>query len=226
MIEVMIIEDDPMVMEITNKYIQTIEGFHVKFKATNGEMALKELKKSTVDLLIIDIHMNEMSGLDVLEELRKNERLMDALFVTATTDSSVIDRAFKYGAVDYLIKPFSYERFKKALENYHKRFEIFHGEKGDLTQSQLDEIVGVTINLNSQTSPKGLHRRTLSNIRDFINKSESQDIQTNEIAEKLGISIVTVRKYMEYLVDVNEVALLLDYGTIGRPSYIYRKLNS
>ena len=179
MIDVMIVEDDPMVMDIICQYVKSIDGFNVKATASNGSLAMEKLKFIKVDLLILDVYMPIINGIDLLTEIRKNGNLVDAFFLTAADDIEMIDRAFKFGAVDYLIKPFR----------------------------------------------KGLNKRTLQHIRNYIKSSEEKIIVSEEIANDLGISVVTVRKYMEYLTNINEVVLKLEYGTVGRPTYKYCKLS-
>lgn len=225
MIDVMIVEDDPMVMDIICQYVESIDGFNVKATASNGSLAMEKLKFMKVDLLILDIYMPVINGIELLTEIRKNGNLVDAFFLTAADDVFMIDKAFKFGAVDYLIKPFRYERFKQTLDNYKNRFKIFHEEQKSITQNEIDETIGKMHVAMDVNIPKGLNKRTLQYIRNYIRSSEERTIVSEDMANDLGISVVTVRKYMEYLTNTNEVVLELEYGTVGRPTYKYCKLN-
>ena len=70
-----------------------------------------------------------------------------------------------------------------------------------------------------------MHPKTLESIRGFINASpENAVITQQDIVDTLGLSRVTVRRYLEYLVSTNEVAVEMEYGSVGRPSYTYRRL--
>lgn len=223
MIDVMIVEDDPMVMDIICQYVKSIDGFNVKATASNGSLAMEKLKFIKVDLLILDVYMPIINGIDLLTEIRKNGNLVDAFFLTAADDIEMIDKAFKFGAVDYLIKPFRYERFKNTLDAYKNRFQIFHRSEKLMTQHDIDKTIGRSV--TDMNIPKGLNKRTLQHIRNYIKSSEERIIVSEEIANDLGISVVTVRKYMEYLTNINEVVLKLEYGTVGRPTYKYCKLS-
>ena len=84
MIDVMIVEDDPMVMDIICQYVKSIDGFNVKATASNGSLAMEKLKFIKVDLLILDVYMPIINGIDLLTEIRKNGNLVDAFFLTAS----------------------------------------------------------------------------------------------------------------------------------------------
>lgn len=225
MIDVMIVEDDPMVMDIICQYVKSINGFNVKATASNGSLAMEKLKFIKVDLLILDVYMPIINGIDLLTEIRKSGNLVDALFLTAADDIQMIDKAFKFGAVDYLIKPFRYERFKNTLDVYKNRFQAFHVSEKLMTQQDIDKAIGRSATDMDMNIPRGLNKRTLQHIRNYIGSSEEKTIVSEEISNDLGISVVTVRKYMEYLTNINEVVLKLEYGTVGRPTYKYCKLS-
>ena len=223
MIRVMIVEDDPMVMDITCKYVESIEGFEICAKAASGNQALEILSKLDVDFIVLDIYMPVMNGIELLTNLRLNAISIDVLFLTAENNVSIINDALKLGAFDYLIKPFSYERFKTALENYAKRYSLLHGS-GQATQEQLDDLLRSGTNRELRNIPKGIHPKTLENLRYYIQSAPQRTFSQGELSRQLGLSKVTVRRYMEYLVSINEVLLKIEYGSVGRPTYTYQKL--
>jgi len=223
MIKVMVVEDDPMVLDITCKYIESIPGFQICAKAGSGVEALELISQKQIDFLVLDIYMPIMSGMEFLSKVRILEMTVDVLFLTADNNMSMINQALKLGAVDYLIKPFSYERFKSALENYEKRFRLFQ-EKRQVTQEQLDDILKLDMNAGDNHMQKGIHSKTLELVREYLRNNSQGLLSQNEISEALGLSKVTVRRYMEYLVTTNEVVLQIEYGSVGRPTYTYKKI--
>ena len=72
------------------------------------------LKDHQVDLILLDVYMGKETGLDMLVELRKADDPVDVIVITAANDKESVQTALRYGAVDYLIKPFSFERFQDA----------------------------------------------------------------------------------------------------------------
>ncbi|MDF2592229.1 MAG: hypothetical protein K0S75_1695 [Clostridia bacterium] len=129
MINVLIVDDDPMVAELNKRYVENVPNFKVVAVLYNGEDALKLLKSKKIELLILDIYMPKLDGISLLEEMRKNLLKTDVILVTAATEVNEIDKALKLGAVDYLIKPFDGDRIRKSLNNYLKRYNLLHGKK-------------------------------------------------------------------------------------------------
>jgi len=224
MIRVMIVEDDPMVMDITCKYVESVAGFEICAKASNGDSALEILSKQDVDFIVLDIYMPVMNGIELLKNLRQMGKSVDVLFLTAENNISIINDVLKLGAIDYLIKPFSYKRFEASLENYAKRFRLLQGS-GQATQGQLDDLLRAGAGADPRNIPKGLHPKTLESLRYYIQNTPQKMFSQAELSIHLGLSKVTVRRYMEYLVSANEVVLKIEYGAVGRPTYTYQKLS-
>lgn len=224
MIEVMVVEDDPMVMELTCDYVDSIDGFHVVERARSGRTALAAINgENCIDLIILDIYMPIMNGVEFLTALRAKGNAADVIFLTASNDNRMIDSALKLGAVDYLIKPFKYDRFKESLDQYARRHELLKNE-GKSTQDQVDSILEKRGGADKSGGQKGLHPKTLQKVRDYLRDSVDDAISQTDMARELGLSNVTVRRYMDYLTREKAVVLEVEYGSIGRPRYSYRKI--
>lgn len=220
-INALVVEDDPMVMEIVSAYIESLDGFRVAGQAASGQEALAKTDKRSFDLIVLDVHLPVMDGVEFLTLLRAKGNPADVIFLTASSDTQVISNALKLGAVDYLIKPFTYERFKAACQNFVRRYHLLH-QGGETTQEQLDRMFGQAV-AAGQNMHKGLHPKTMENIRAHIDSLSGATFSQSDIARHFGLSKVTVRKYMEYLVFTNEITLHIEYGPIGRPTHTYRK---
>ncbi|MDW7667772.1 MAG: response regulator [Bacillota bacterium] len=224
MVNVMIVDDDAMVLDLNRRYVERIEGFKVKALASSGEEALSQLINKKIDLIILDIYMPKMDGLSLLKRIRSISLDTDVILVTAAKDAEKIDTALKLGAVDYLIKPFQFERLKESLEKYLRRYQLLKNLK-EVNQKDLDKITSKD-NLNNQNKiQKGLHKYTLKKIKDFMKEKSDSYHNSDEIGEELGFSKVTVRKYLEYLVEIGEVIVDVEYGSIGRPSHRYKTID-
>lgn len=222
MIRVMVVEDDPMVMNYNCRFIDNMDGFEVVARAVNGALAESAMDDYDVDLAILDIYMPIKNGLEFLTDLRARGDLVDVIFLTAVSDVTMINRAMKLGLFDYLIKPFSYARLKEALENY-RQFRGMLDRADTATQEQLDNFIKSMTNGEGARVIKGLHKETLARVRDYINNHNDVTITQQEIADSLKLSKVTVRRYMDHLIALNEVAMQIEYGSVGRPSHSYRK---
>lgn len=198
--------------------MQVVATFH------SGRDALAFLEQTNVDLLLLDLYMPEMSGVELLTKLRRKGCNADAIFITAANDAPHIQDALRLGAVDYLIKPFRYERFEEALDKVVVRRKVI--ESGlEFTQADIDEMIRTRRpNPESRTAEleKGIQRQTLDHIRADLRKNASIYRTAEQIAADTGLSKVTVRRYLNYLIGTNEVESQVDYSTGGRPRVEYR----
>jgi len=221
MINVLIVEDDPMVAKLNEKYVESVDGFNVIGVVSNGDEALRFCKKKKVDLIILDIYMPKLDGISFLKELRKKFMMIDVILITASKETQNIDAVLKLGAVDYLIKPFDYERLKNSLENYVNRYKVFQSTD-TVKQEELDRITKNFELRSNATLKKGLHKKTLERIRKFMKENPKEYFSSEVIAEEIALSKVTVRRYLEYMETIEQVKLKVEYGSVGRPSYLYK----
>ncbi len=107
MTSVLVVNDDPDVCELV-RYKLEQSGFDVR-RASDGDQALSEVEAEVPDLVLLDIMMPGMSGLEVLERWRANEATekLPVIMLTAKAQENDVERGFELGADDYVIKPFS-----------------------------------------------------------------------------------------------------------------------
>ncbi|MEW9668658.1 two-component system response regulator DcuR [Ammoniphilus sp. 3BR4] len=226
MIKVLIVEDDPMVMEFNRRYLERIDGFVLEASASSMEEALKILDSRDIDLILLDIYMPGRNGLELLSQIRKMGHGIDVIVISAACDNQSIKMALRYGAVDYLIKPFEFERFKAALTTYREEAK-FMEVQDMISQEDLDKLIFHKEPAAAPDDlPKGLTRSTLALVWEKIQAFEETDFSTEELANSVGISRVSIRKYLQFLVEIGLLKLETNYGTIGRPVYMHRYIPS
>jgi CitB family two-component system response regulator MalR len=219
MIRVMIVEDDPMVAEFNKRYLEQIYGFTLMATAASVDEAIKQLEKLEIDLVLLDIFMPGKQGLDLLAWLREHEKETDVIIISAASDMERIKKALRFGAVDYLIKPFEFERFNKALNAYKEQSRVLqtqHHINQDVLDHQLlhrEEIPVI------EELPKGLTKDTLKQIWEAIQELKRVPFSTEDVVKLVGISRVSVRKYLNFLKDLGILDVKVIYGTVGRPVY-------
>ena len=201
-----------------NPNIQIVATFH------NGKDALDYLKKSDADLVLLDLYMPDCTGLELLSELRNIGSEIDVIMITAANDAEHINEALQLGIVDYLIKPFQYERFAQALDKYLVRKKAI--ESGiSFTQEEIDRLVNASTPSASTKKAelqKGVQQKTLDKIRVCLSAHPGNYLPCEQIASETGLSRVTIRRYMNFLIEENEVTSMIDYSTGGRPSILYQ----
>lgn len=230
MIDVVIIEDDPMVSMITEKIINSSKNFNVVKVFFSGEGVIEYLLKKKVELIILDMYLPDREGLDILEELRKKEKkeelFVNTIFVTASNDKKHIERAFQLGVVDYLIKPFEFERLESALKRYFIKKNNSTLEEKNLTQKELDELYhGINIESESEleiSTPKGISKKTLEKVLNTITVEPNKEWSARDMADSLESSSVTMKKYLDYLAEIKKIRSDISYGNVGRPEVKYR----
>lgn len=223
MIKVLIVEDDPMVAEFNKRYLKEIKGFSLSGIVHNVKDAKEFLEKEKVNLILLDVYMPGMNGLELLHFIREQKMAVDVILITAAADTEKVQTSLRLGAADYLIKPFEFERFSQAMEKYKDKSALFE-RKQVLNQEDLDDRILHSDQRASgelmQTLPKGLTNSTLQNIINVIKSKDGTLFSTDEIAECTYISRVSVRKYLKYLTQLGVLEESLTYG-IGRPVYFY-----
>lgn len=220
----MIVEDDPMVREINSKFLKRIEGFILYKAVSNLDDAKKFILTKKPDLILLDVYLPKENGIDFLKWIRAQEMDIDIILITADKSIERIQEAFRYGVVDYLIKPFSFERFKDSLNQFKVRYYQFK-KSNEIEQNDLDKLISSLNNSqNDDEFTKGLNKYTYKTIWEEIEKRSDEDFTAEELAEKLGIARVTVRRYLEYMEKENKVDKLVEYGKVGRPQHRYHKI--
>lgn len=223
MYQVIIIEDDPMVASINRTYVELNRNLKVAGVFSNGQDALAYLEKNPADLAIMDFYMPIMNGLELLREIRKRNKTLDIIMVTAANDAVHIKQLLSLGIIDYLVKPFEYVRFNHALAKFIEHQELL--KQQNFSQQQLDALLDLSPASMSDVSEelnKGLQDATLKMILNFMKEHGQESLTSKQIAEETHLSRVTIRRYMDYLVEKQKIVKDIDYTTGGRPSIIYR----
>ncbi len=215
-ITTIIVEDDPMVLEINKQFVEKVEGFSVVGVAQSGEDALKLLKTIKPQLVILDIYLPDLSGIDVLKEMRSTGYPADVIMITAARDAETIKEVLRYGAIDYIVKPFKFSRMQNALLSY-RMLRARLEEKTTLDQEEIDALKkSKSVAKPFEELPKGLNEVTLRQIFLYMVKKKDS-LSAEEVAEGVGIARVTARRYLEYLAKIGKLQLEIQYGSVGRP---------
>ncbi|MCX6114786.1 MAG: response regulator [Proteobacteria bacterium] len=119
---VMVIDDVPETRMLLRDMLEEM-GFLSVIEASNGRDALEKLKSTPTHLILCDHMMDEMSGLDLLSQLRNHPYLVDIPFmvVSAVGDVPVIETALDLGADDYLMKPVSFQLLRRKVSDVFRR---------------------------------------------------------------------------------------------------------
>ena len=210
---VLIIEDDPMVAMIHKEYFKKKELTNNLNHVTSLEAAKDYLKKNSVDLIVLDNYLTDGQGVEFLPELKGYPIIM----ITAANDVQTVEAALSNGVVDYLVKPFTYERFSQAIDKVQDYVNLLSKEK--INQDLIDDYLN-SGRVEEDSLPKGLSRITLKKVIEAI-QQQNTGFTTQQIADTLDISRITIRKYLNHLVNINVLSEDAEYYTSGRPVSVF-----
>ena len=212
---ILIIEDDPMVAMIHKEYFKRKElSDNLNHVSTLAE-AKKFLEKSDADLIVLDNYLTDGQGVEYLPDLKSYPIIM----ITAANDIQTVEAALTNGVVDYLVKPFTYERFSQAVDKVQDYVSLLSKEK--INQDLIDDYLNSgRVEEEEDSLPKGLSRITLKKVLENIKEHEA-GFTTQQVADELDISRITIRKYLNHLVNINVLSEDAEYCTSGRPVSVF-----
>ena len=218
--DVLVVDDDFMVAEIHRRFVDRVDGFRAAGVARTGAEALAQAADSGLDLILLDVYLPDMTGLDVLQRLRSRGDRIGVIMITAARELDTVSGALDGGAADYLIKPFEFDQFKAKLEAFGAREDALRSAAG-VDQSLIDSLFGGAgpQRRDAETMPKGLGAETGELVLDAVRSTG--EVSAAECAELVGISRVSARRYLEHYLSTGALQLRLQYGA-GRPERRYR----
>ncbi|MEV0749522.1 response regulator [Streptomyces sp. NBC_00184] len=219
MIEVLVVDDDVRVARINAAYVSKVPGFRVAAQAHTAADALAAVEERPVDLILLDHYMPDRTGLAVVRELRSLGHRTDVIMVTAARDVATVQEAMRQGALQYLVKPFTYAGLRTKLEAYAAlRRSLESG--GEAEQGEVDRLFGALWAAGEPDLPKGHSATTAELVRQALRGADGP-LSAQEIAESAGMSRQTAQRYLKLLERSGRVRLTLRYGETGRPEHRY-----
>jgi response regulator of citrate/malate metabolism len=230
-LRVLVVDDDFMVARVHRRFVERVPGFEVVGEARTGAEAIDAVRELRPDLVLLDIYLPDMTGLEVLRSLRAEADPVDVLVVSAARDLETVQEAFRGGAVQYLIKPFTADAMRDRLTEFQRRHRSVQSAvagSGEMAQREVDALFGAGSSARRASDaelPKGLTVQTLQLVGSALKSAtavEGQTLSAAECADEVGLARVSVRRYLEHLVATGHAEVSLRYGRAGRPERRYR----
>lgn len=230
MYKTIIVEDDLMVCSILKKQLGRFPhlGLVDNFRRAKDALDYLEMNPHGADLIVLDYYMPEMTGVEFLKELRKTNCDVQVIMITTAGDYEVIRSAVCCGICDYILKPFNSTRLEKAIHKFETIMKLTN-ETRVWTQDRVDLLLCPNRHYasdayaaqNASDRAEKINPVTLKNIRAYLTSLTGRPMPLSEISEGIGLSTVTVRRYLKHLSKLGEVEITLDCKTGGRPSEIF-----
>lgn len=222
MLSVLVVDDDFRVSSVHRAYVERVEGFEVVGEVHSGTAALAAVEAIHPDLILLDIYLPDLSGLEVLRRIREAGRPQtDVVVITAAQDTASVHSSLQGGSLNYLVKPFTFARLRDVLEAYrsiHTRLT----EVDEISQSEIDEMYAAVRGHPQRDLPKGHSPKTLALVVETL-RAASEDLSCEEVALRAGLSRATAQRYLSQLAGAGRIELSLRYGR-GRPEHRFRLL--
>ncbi|GAA2547202.1 response regulator [Pseudonocardia hydrocarbonoxydans] len=217
---VLVVDDDFMVARVHSAYVARIPGCAVVGVAHTGADALRLAAELRPDLVLLDVYLPDVSGLEVLRLLRTGSADDPfVLMITAADDSVTVTGALHGGAAHYLVKPFD----AAVLAQHVERIGRVRGRLAGLDragQDDIDTVFGARPGVATRL-PKGLTSTTARLVEKVLRDADG-DLSASECAERTELSRVSARRYLEHFVETGAAVVRLRYGGTGRPERRYR----
>lgn len=240
-IRVLVVDDDPGARALHGRFVAALPGFSLVSTVGTGRAAVEHGVHGDVDLLLLDMRLPDISGVEVLNRLRTlGAGSPDVLVISSSRDQVTVRQALAARVVGYLVKPFTQEALHDRLGVYRAERRARESAERDrpLGQGEIDRLLATgSIGIPSgaqapragsaserpdarERLPKGLAEVTLARVLEALDPVAP--LSAVEVAERCDISRATARRYLDYLEEVGALDLAHRYGRRGRPEVLYR----
>ncbi|MER6399711.1 MULTISPECIES: response regulator [unclassified Kitasatospora] len=223
MIDVLVVDDDFRVADVHAAYVAKVPGFRVTGTAHSAGQALAALERRPVDLLLLDHHLPDETGLALVRRLRERQVACDVMMVTAARDVSTVHAAMQHGALQYLVKPFSFAGLREKLVAYAQLRHALAGPAArEAGQDEVDRLFATLRGTAAPAAalPKGHSAPTTDLVLGVLRRA-GRPLCAQEVADATGLSRSTAQRYLKQLERDSRLRLTLRYGDTGRPEHRY-----
>lgn len=219
MITVLVVDDDFRVARIHSAFVDRVPRFRTVGVAASGVETLDKVRTLAPDLILLDLYLPDIFGLDLISRLRVAGCDSDIIVISAANESETVQRAVKLGVSNYLLKPFTMADLAARLQEY----QLHRQSRGARTledQTEVDRIFGRVEPGQTVPLPKGMSPETAALILATL-AVQDHELSAQECADAAGVSRVSARRYLEHFVQQGRVQVSLRYGSRGRPERRY-----
>ncbi|WP_349931104.1 response regulator [Glutamicibacter mishrai] len=211
--QVMIVDDDFRVGALHAEMVNSIPGFQALEPVQDPRTVPKLVTTLKPDLLLLDLYLPHVSGIELLRELD-----VDAIMISAATEPKNIANAIRHGALAFIIKPFDAKTLSAKLKGWARYRRQLTGVT-EFNQQGVDRLFRA-LQGGEEAAPAVGAAPTEQAVLSCV-KEASEPMSVAEVAEAVGVARATAQRYLAALVANESLELQLGYGTRGRPEHRY-----
>lgn len=223
-LNVVIVEDERHLAELHREFIE--QNFHLRVVGIAGtlEQARELISQHQPRLVLLDNYLPDGQGVELIDSPLLKQIGCAVIFITAASDMQTCSHAMRSGAFDYLIKPVFFQRLHASLERFMRLVHSLRQVK-IVDQHALDKLFSLPLVDNAAPpSTKGIEPATLERVKRLFTANPDLSWSVEQVVEEAGISKTTGRRYLEYCVEAGFITIEIQYGNIGHPRRLYRKV--
>ena len=198
MVKIMIADDQQLIRESLKIILDSDPDFEVVKVVGSGQEVLDALKTESIDIILMDVRMPNMSGVDCTRIVKKEYPNIKVIILTTFDDDEYIYDALKYGASGYLLKGCSLEELSTAIHNVLSGGACFNPN----VAGKVAQFFSQMANSHAEVSFDGEEKEyDFSDTEQKIIAQIGHGYSNKEIAQKLGFSEGTIRNYLSVILD-------------------------
>ena len=213
-IRVLVVEDQPKILKAQIKLLETFDDLEIVGEALSGESALEMLEETRPEVLLLDLGLPQMSGIEVTRKVRAEHPNIEILIFTIFDEEEKVTEAIVAGAAGYLLKGTPVEKIVEAIRDVHAG--------GAVIQPNLARSLLRLIGANAGSERGSLRPRPSGDATSVLTERELEILQiiakglsNNEVAKVLGLSKATIRTHLEHIYEKLDVTNRVEAVTEG-----------
>lgn len=225
---VLVVDDDFYVADLHRRQVEQLPGLRALPPVGTVAEVRRVLAERPVDLLLLDVHLPDGSGIDLLREVD-----VDAFVLSAASDAATVRRALRRGALGYLIKPFASGTLVDRLRAY-QRYRNVLDERTAVDQEALERALRILHSGDAAKTASPSRSATEQAVLEQFGAEAGAgavggadvgpvELSAADVAARVGVSRATAQRYLAALAADGLVTMKLSYGTTGRPEHRYSR---